>query len=307
MQAFFGFLAGLAFAALLVALWMRRFWLRPLAEISETAERLARGEHAARAGPRGGSLGRLASSINLLAERFQHDIRELKRLESLRKEFVANASHELRTPLASIKAFAETLGSGAVEEPSQRLEFAREIESNAERMSRLVDELLDLSALESGRMPPNFEPLSLMRVAAEAAASLKPLASKKRTVLRVEPFHNIPNVRADRGQMRQVFINLIDNAVKFSPEKATVLVSAAAQNGTVTVSVQDNGPGIPAQDLPRLFERFYRVDKARARELGGAGLGLAIVKHIVEGHGGCVSVDSEPGQGSSFRFSLPAA
>jgi signal transduction histidine kinase len=169
-----------------------------------------------------------------------------------------------------------------------------------------VDDLLQLSALEAGKMPPRFEPLELFRVAAEAAASLQPLAQRKGIVLRVEAFGDLPQVRADRGQLKQVLTNLLDNAIKFTQDGGTVRVSAAAAGDEVSVCVADNGPGIPAADLPRVFERFYRVDKARSREMGGTGLGLSIVKHIAEVHGGRVSVESAPDAGSAFRLHLPA-
>ncbi len=287
--------------------WALLFVRRPLAEIMRVAESLARGDHGARVKlPPDSDLGQLGRLINLIAERFQHDIGELKRLEQVRKDFVANVSHELRTPLATIKSFAETLAAGANKDPERAFEFLQEIEASADRMTRLVDDLLELSALESGKMPPNFEPLSLMRIAAEVTASLKPLAGKKQIVLKLEPFHNMPDVRADRHQLKQVFTNLLDNAIKFSGEKATVRISAQASPGTVTVIIQDMGVGISEADLPRLFERFYRADKARSRELGGTGLGLSIVKHIVELHGGSVSAESQLGAGSTFRFTLPS-
>jgi two-component system phosphate regulon sensor histidine kinase PhoR len=278
----------------------------PLREIARTAKELAAGRHEARVTPPArASLGGLGATMNLLAERFQHDIEELKRLELVRREFVANASHELRTPLASIKAYAETLSGGAVP-PEEAKDFLGEIEANADRMAKLVDDLLDLSALESGRMPPAYERLVLGAVAAEAAAGLKPLAARKRIVLRVEPFHDLPPVRADRSQIKQVLVNLLDNAVKYTPDDGLVRLEGRSEGGLVTVSVTDNGIGIPAADLPRVFERFYRADKARSRELGGTGLGLSIVKHIIEAHGGTVAASSEPGKGSRFSFTIPA-
>lgn len=278
----------------------------PMLDISRIAQDLAAGRHEARVVRRApGFLGRLGATMNLLAERFQHDIAELKRLEQTRREFVANASHELRTPLASIKAYAETLSSGGVP-PEEAKDFIREIEANAERMAKLVDDLLDLSALESGRMPPDYEPLFLGPIAAKAAAGLKALAARKRIVLRVGPFHDLPSVRADRGQIKQVLVNLLDNAIKYTPENGLVRLEARFENGLVSVWVEDNGIGIPPEDLPRVFERFYRVDKARSRDMGGTGLGLSIVKHIIEAHGGTVAADSEPGRGSRFSFTLPA-
>lgn len=296
----------LSVAALI--LWFRHSVHRPLANIAEAAEKLAKGEHSARVRlPATTRMGQLGASVNLLAERFQHDVSELRRLEQIRKEFVANVSHELRTPLATIKAFAETLGSGAVEDIENRMDFIQEIEKNADRMTRLVDDLLTISALESGKMPPIFELIDPMRLASEVVVSMMPLTQKKQIILRLDPFRDIPQLRADKNQLKQVLSNLLDNAIKYTAEQGTIRVTACAQDGQVTISVQDNGSGIPSEDLPRIFERFYRVDKARSRELGGTGLGLAIVKHIVEIHGGSVGVISAPGEGSTFSFTLPAA
>ncbi|MBI5200776.1 MAG: GHKL domain-containing protein [Elusimicrobia bacterium] len=300
------FLAGAAVSAIAAFLLFHLRHAKPLAEVSSVADRLARGEHDARAHLDPATpLGRLGMTINLLAERFQHDISELKRLEQVRHEFVSNASHELRTPLSSIKVFAETLSQPVA--PAEHAEFVREIEENADRMARLVDDLLSLSALESGKQPPNFERVALTELIAKATATVKPLAAKKNVVLRVEAMGDVPDVRADKGLLRQVLLNLLDNAIKYSGDKGVVRVSAAPAETFVSVAVEDNGPGIPAEDIPRIFERFYRVDKARSREQGGTGLGLSIVKHIVESHGGAVTVHSEPGRGSTFRFTLPKA
>ncbi len=249
--------------------------------ISNAADRLAEGKIEEMPSMPAGELSRLARALTLLSERFKHDVSELKRLEEIRKEFVANVSHELRTPLASIKAFAETLLEGAIEDKSSSREFVREISGSAERMERLVEDILEISALESGKMPPNFESLSLMKVASETVAGLIPLAQQKRIVLRIEPFGDIPDVRADKDQIRRVFVNLIDNAIKYTPDGGLIRVSASRESGQVVVFVEDNGVGIPQEDIPRLFERFYRADKARSRELGGTGLGLSIVKHII--------------------------
>lgn len=233
-----------------------------------------------------------------------HDITRIKMLEQIRKDFVANVSHELRTPVASIKAFAETLRSGALEDPKNRLQFVKIIEKDADRMAKLVDDLLELSAIESGQRVPALEPVDLMGLAREVAGSLGPLAERRKVGIQIRP-SGMPNIPADKNQMRQVLTNLMENAVKFSKEDGVVVVSDALNGRYVSVSVRDNGIGIGPQDIPRLFERFYRADKARSREMGGTGLGLAIVKHIVEAHGGSVAVESRPEEGSVFSFSLP--
>ncbi|MDE2313081.1 MAG: HAMP domain-containing protein [Elusimicrobia bacterium] len=299
--------AGLIGAAAVLAVLLARNDLSPLAVLGRMADDLAQGRNKSRIFETlPGEYGRLAQSLNRLAERIENDFSRLRRLDEMRRDFVANVSHELRTPLAAIKAFSETLSSGALAERETAEEFIREIEKSADRMSRLVDDLLELSALESGQRPGARENVSLMRAAAEVVAALMPLAQKKQIVLRLDPFPDMPDVQADKGQMKQVFTNLIDNAIKFTGGKGLVQVRAELRNGRETVFIQDSGCGIPAEDLPRIFERFYRVDKARSREMGGTGLGLAIVKHIVEGHGGSVSVESRFGEGTTFRVEFPA-
>ncbi|MHB2026077.1 MAG: sensor histidine kinase [Elusimicrobiota bacterium] len=268
---------------------------------------LTRGRHDARMPkPLSHEYEPLRGALNRLAEKIDRDFSRLRRLDEMRKDFVANVSHELRTPLASIKAFSETLVSGALDDHKTAAEFIREIEKSADRMARLVDDLLELSALESGNRHGAREPVSLMRAASEVTAALMPLAQKKQIVLRIVPFPDMPDIAADKGQIKQVFTNLIDNAIKFTGERGTVQIQASLRDGWEIVSIADSGCGIPPDDLPRIFERFYRVDKARSRDLGGTGLGLAIVKHIVEGHGGRVSVESRAGEGSVFRAEFPA-
>ncbi len=275
-------------------------------KISKVAETISSGKSALIPKMPPGELARLSLSLKLLSERFQYDLSEMKRLEEIRKEFVANVSHELRTPISTIRAFAETLLEGALQDKERAQEFIKEIALSSERMEKLVEDILQLSALESGKMPPRFEAVSLMRIASEAVASLIPLAEQKQIVLRMEPFGDLSEVHADRELMRRVFINLIENAIKYTPEKGLIRVSAVLDGDNVKVTIEDNGIGISAEDLPRIFERFYRVDKARSREMGGTGLGLSIVKHSIELHGGSVGVESVLGKGSKFFFRIPA-
>jgi two-component system phosphate regulon sensor histidine kinase PhoR len=234
-----------------------------------------------------------------------HDVTRIRQLEKIRKDFVANVSHELRTPLAAIKGFAETLSSGGIDDEENRLSFVRSIEKQADRMTSLVDDLLDLTAIESGKRAPIKEPTNLTELIDEIIDSLKPLATRKRISLSAQPLSELPLVSCDRKQIKQVLTNLIENAIKFNNETGSVSVNGENNGVSVTISVSDSGPGIPESDLPRIFERFYRVDKARSRELGGTGLGLAIVKHIIEAHGGFVVVESTLGHGATFRFTLP--
>jgi two-component system phosphate regulon sensor histidine kinase PhoR len=244
--------------------------------------------------------GRPAGALLVL-----HDITRLRRLEQVRREFVANVSHELRTPLASIKGFAETLRDGAVDDTAHRMEFIEAIEKDAERLTALVDDLLDLSAIESGQRRLALEPVSIIEEARKAAAGLQPLAKRSGVTIKIEDASDLPPVQSDRAQLGQVLRNLLDNAVKFNRTGGTVTVTATVSGAQMVLSVSDTGTGIPPEDLPRLFERFYRVDKARSREIGGTGLGLSIVKHIAESHGGSVEVLSRLGEGSIFRVRLP--
>lgn len=234
-----------------------------------------------------------------------HDITRLRALEELRKEFVANVSHELRTPLAAIKSFAETLRRGALNDKEVRTEFVQTIEEQADRLTGIVDDLLELAAIEGGRRPLKPVDLELSASASSVLAALKPLAEPGGVVLACAVPAGL-RVRADASALERVLRNLVENAVKYNREGGRVEVSAAAEGPFVRVIVTDSGLGIPEADLPRVFERFYRVDKARSREKGGTGLGLSIVKHLVDALGGTVRAESEEGKGSVFSFTLPA-
>jgi len=234
-----------------------------------------------------------------------HDMTELKKLESVRKEFVANVSHELRTPLSSIKGYAETLMDGALKDEKNAGDFVRIIYDDAVRLERLVNDILDLSKLESDRWDLNKRILSLSGVINKTAGHFRAAAAEKDIKITVNIPASIPEVMADEVMLSQIIFNLVDNAVKYTDHSGSVVISAVGNKDHVRVSVSDNGIGIPQEDLPRIFERFYRVDKTRSRELGGTGLGLAIVKHAVQVHGGDVSVESTPGKGSTFSFTLP--
>lgn len=234
-----------------------------------------------------------------------HDITRIRRLEQVRRDFVANVSHELRTPLASIKGFAETLREGGMEDLKNRNDFVKSIEKQADRMIDLVDDLLQLTTIESGKAKQEGEALLLTDLIQDVCEGLKPLADRKKISLSIDLPATAVKIQASKKQMRQVLVNLLENAIKFNVEKGQVKVTAHAGPQTVTISIEDTGVGIPAKDLPRIFERFYRVDKARSREMGGTGLGLSIVKHIVEAHGGKVAVESVEHKGTTFRITLP--
>jgi two-component system phosphate regulon sensor histidine kinase PhoR len=235
-----------------------------------------------------------------------HDLTRLKQLERTRQEFVANVSHELRTPLSLIKGYVETLLEGAKDNPEVAAKFLQTIQRNSERLQFLIEDLLTISELESGRIQMNLQKVALRPLADKILADLSARARIKQVTLA----NHLPdvNVRADADRLQQVFGNLVDNAIKYGRNQGTVAISGRpAENGLFEVCVQDDGPGIPAESLERVFERFYRVDKARSREQGGTGLGLSIVKHIVQSHGGKVWVKSEPGKGAAFFFTLPGA
>ena len=231
------------------------------------------------------------------------DLTELRRLESVRRDFVANASHELRSPLTSIRAAAETLES-AYDDPQSARRFVDLIVRNAERLQSLVDDMLELSRIESREVQLALQVLDLDAVAERVVAHHLPRAERKHITL--DCATGMPAVRADRRALEHVLGNLVDNALKYCGEGATVRVGAAAEDGRVRITVADDGPGIAPQHLERVFERFYRVDAGRSRELGGTGLGLAIVKHLVEAMDGTVAVESRLGAGSTFHFTLRA-
>lgn len=233
------------------------------------------------------------------------DVTELRRLEGVRREFVANVSHELRTPLASIKALVETLEAGAVDDPDVAGDFLHRIVGEVDRLAALVDELLDLARLESGRVTLHAEAMDPKDLLERAAERLRSQTERSRLTLAIEVPPGLPAVRADRARVEQVVLNLLHNAIKFTPPGGRVTIAAVERDGSLEVSVRDTGVGVPEDELPRLFERFYKADKARRSE--GTGLGLAIAKHIVQAHGGAIWAESRPGNGSTFRFTLPLA
>jgi len=243
-----------------------------------------------------------AQSVRLVAV-FQ-DVTQTYRLEQVRKDFVANASHELRTPLSVIKGYAETLEDGLVAE-SEKKQVFQTLNENIRRMGSLIDDLLHLSKLESPEFTLRPEKLLVLDVAQAVAANLKPKADAKRQSLAVVVRPDL-SLTADREELKVALKNLLENAIHYTGPGGKISVQAAQRNGIVEITVADTGIGIPSQELGRIFERFYRVDKSRAREEGGTGLGLSIVKHIAEAHGGRVEVESEVGKGSHFTLVIPS-
>jgi two-component system phosphate regulon sensor histidine kinase PhoR len=233
------------------------------------------------------------------------DVTDLRRLETLRRDFVANASHELRTPIASIHSAAETLVAGAGDLPDTRARFLDIILRNAGRLRQLVDDMLDLSRIEARELKLEAKPVRPLAVVQQVFASLSTEATRRQIELKTTLPTDL-QVLADSGALEQIFMNLVDNAIKYSPEGSRLLIRHERVDALVKLIITDNGPGIESRHLPRLFERFYRVDAGRTRGVGGTGLGLAIVKHLVEAMGGSISVDSEVGKGTTFTVRLPS-
>ncbi len=288
--------------------------------------------------PRRRVLGGTAVAIRDVGGTFQgtvaalRDITQLKRLEEARMEFVVNVSHELRTPLTAIRGYAETLLDHGLEDREEARKFLEVIHRHAERLGRLLNDLVDLSNIELERTPLSIRSVSVAEATRQAAAMLMPQAERKAIHLVTIVPDDLPTALADRDRLIQILVNLIDNAVKYTPEGGNVTVRAErilgaggrgpatgasgleALSGTrpqtpgssIEIVVEDTGIGIPEKDLPRLTERFYRVDKARSRDMGGTGLGLAIVKHLVQAQGGALQIESQVGQGTTVRFTIPA-
>ncbi len=237
-----------------------------------------------------------------------HEITEIRRLEQIRKDFVANVSHELRTPLTAIQGFAETLLNGGLEDKQNNRRFIEIIRNHASRLARLTDDLLELSKIEVGKQPMDPQAVNVTGLISSAVELAQDAASRKEISLNaIKPPVGLPFVRADARLLQQVLRNLLDNAIQYTPAAGCIEVSAERNGSSIVFTVADTGIGIPQVEHNRIFERFYRVDAARSREAGGTGLGLAIAKHIVEAHGGQIWVDSEIGSGSQFHFSIPLA
>jgi two-component system phosphate regulon sensor histidine kinase PhoR len=235
------------------------------------------------------------------------DITEIRKLERMRSEFVANVSHELKTPLTSIKGFVETLKTGAIEDYDTSIRFLNIIEDEADRLNRLITDILSLSELESKKIKTRIEVIHTTPKINEIMSMLQNQAGKKNIKLSGAFGEQVGDLKGDPDQFKQMMINLIDNAIKYTPEGGKVQVSAHREDCWVVIKIKDNGIGIPKEHIPRLFERFYRVDKARSRNVGGTGLGLAIVKHIAMQFGGTIDVKSTLGKGTEFILTLPSA
>ena len=234
-----------------------------------------------------------------------NDITEIKKLEKMRSEFVANVSHELRTPLTSIQGFVETLKDGAINDPGKAQYFLEIIEKQSNRLNNLIEDILQLSKIESQEIIMNLQSINLRDLIDKTISEFKKKIEQKNHKIKINISPQLPLIKADPEQIEVVFRNLLDNAIKYTPNGGEIYISAFEKAENIYIEIADNGIGISAEHLPRIFERFYRVDKDRSRKLGGTGLGLAIVKHIVQAHGGTIGVESKPGKGSKFFFTLP--
>jgi two-component system, OmpR family, phosphate regulon sensor histidine kinase PhoR len=234
-----------------------------------------------------------------------HDVTELRRLERVRQDFVANVSHEFKTPLTAIQGFAETLLAGALDDPENNRRFLEIIRNHAMRLARLTNDLLKLARIEAGKMELEFSSVGLLELIEACTETTLLKANRKEITLEITVPPQLPTVRGDAALLRDVLQNLLDNAIQYTPPRGHISVVASATTREAIITVADTGIGIPLADSERIFERFYRVDAARSREAGGTGLGLSIAKHIVEAHGGKLWVESTVGQGSKFSFSLP--
>lgn len=295
-------LSALAAAALALglSLWLSRRLARPLHEMSEVAQELARGrfDRRVQVPPSDDEISRLAVSFNHMAA-------QLGNLERLRREFIANVSHELRSPLTSMRGFIQGILDGTVPAAEQE-KYLRLAFDETRRLSRLVNDLLDLAALEAGDVRFSLDDVDPVELLRRAAAKMEPQAVEKKLGLTVDvPTPHPGPVRADPDRLEQVIINLLDNAIRFTPKGGSIILSVRQQERTMELAVRDNGPGIPPDDLDRIWERFYKVDRARTRSRGGTGLGLAIARELVERQGGSIRVESLVGEGTTFIVTLP--
>jgi two-component system phosphate regulon sensor histidine kinase PhoR len=236
---------------------------------------------------------------------FARDVTEDRRYDALRREFVANVSHELRTPLSLAQGYVETLIDGACRDPEKAPEFLGMVDRNLKRLGAIVADLLQLSRLEDTAAAPRVDRFDGREFVSRIHSQFMALADRKRQKLELAVDESLGTLDADPELLERAVANLVDNAIKYTQESGTITIRGATRDGECVFSVRDDGPGIPEAAQPRIFERFYRVDKSRSRELGGTGLGLAIVKHIAQLHGGSITVDSSPGQGSVFTLRLP--
>jgi two-component system sensor histidine kinase BaeS len=280
---------------------------RGLRRVEQAAERLAGGDLAARVEVDGrDEIARLATTFNRMADQLEAAARQQHELDTLRRDLIAWTSHDLRTPLTSIRVVVEALAEGVIDDPDTVQRYLHSIRSDVASLNRLIDDLFELAQLDAGGMQFDAVSVSLGDLVSDVLERMRALADQRRVRLEGQVAPQVDPVTLDPQKIERVLTNLIGNAIRHTPEGGRVTIDAQRHDGQVRVSVSDTGEGIPAEDLPRVFERFYRSERSRSRSTGGAGLGLAIAKGIVEAHGGTIEVTSRTGEGSTFTFTLPA-
>jgi signal transduction histidine kinase len=280
--------------------------LQPIQGMTKAAEAMAGGDFSREISVESNDeIGILSETFNMMAARIESTLEDLKKAEALRKEFVANVSHELRTPLTGIRTYAETLADNSDLPQQTADEFLRVILNESDRMANIVRDLLELSRFDAGNMEFRFEEFSIEQSIRDVYTAIALDARNRGYEMNIESQPGIPTVWGDRARIEQVFMNVLTNAVKYTPPGGRVDISCASEGSGVHVRISDTGIGIPPEDMPHVFDRFYRVDKARSRESGGTGLGLSIAREIVTRHGGEIKIDSTPGVGTAVTVTLP--
>jgi two-component system phosphate regulon sensor histidine kinase PhoR len=297
---------GVLLAIILVSVFVSRRITYPMTQIVRGVERVRAGDLDARLSVKSNDeIGLAAKAINELVEKLKADIIQLKKLEQVRSQFLGNVSHELRTPIFAIHGYLETLLGGAVDDVSVNRSFLEKAQTNLERLNSLLEDLINISQIESGEMKMSFRIFRLNEFLDSVCKEYETAAANRNVTMQLSFNTSVDDeVFGDRDRLRQVLGNLIGNAINYNKPEGKVVLSSDKTDGGIQISVKDSGIGIPSEHLPRIFERFYRVDSNRSRALGGTGLGLAIVKHIIEAHGSSVTVESTVGEGSEFRFVL---
>lgn len=297
--------ASIILLVIVLAVLLSRRIAKPIAAMAAVAEKVRAGNLDQRiAVTSRDEIGRLGETLNNMIDKLNDDIIQLKKLERVRSQFLGNVSHELRTPLFALNSAIETLLNGAIDDPIVNREFLEKALHHAQRLDALLNDLIEISRIESGEMKMSFRYFNLQEFLHESMESVRLEAEKKGIRLVRDNVAATLSVFGDKERLKQVMENLLSNAIKYTDAGGAVSISAVKNDDAVRISVSDTGCGIAAEHIPRIFERFYRVDKDRSREVGGTGLGLAIVKHIVEAHGSKVEVESEMGKGSVFSFML---
>ncbi|MEY3385755.1 MAG: hypothetical protein RIR53_566 [Bacteroidota bacterium] len=301
-----GFLAGSLVVAILMRNRLRRTVREPLEIIESVTTSITQGAVSARislpdsADP---SVAQTATAVNRLADRAAHDIEEMRRLERVRSEFIANVSHELRTPIFSVQGYLETLLDGAMDDPAVAIPFLEKAYHNAMRLNVLLNDLIDISRIESGELKFSFRYFDIVDLITELVHTSE-IRARQANVTVTYSHDDARSVYGDKERLSQVLTNLLDNAIKYNVDGGSVNVVTRGADSGVRIEIADTGIGIPEQHLSRIFERFYRVDKDRSRAVGGTGLGLAIVKHILEAHDAHIDVSSKAGHGTQIGFTL---